>query len=206
MNRGAFFSALRKRNSGVFGTSLSQGAVDGLETIIEEGMERGTPLEWLAYILATAYHETAHTMQPIREFGRGRGRKYGKPVAEHGNQVAYGRGYVQLTWSWNYQRADRELKLGGKLIANYDMALNEAVAGRILFQGMEQGWFTGKKLADYIRPAVSLGPGIKELARVDYVGARKIINGTDRARLIAGYASAFEAALRTAGYGASTTA
>jgi putative chitinase len=29
----------------------------------------GCPLSWTAYALATAYHETASTMQPIKEYG-----------------------------------------------------------------------------------------------------------------------------------------
>ena len=53
--------------------------------------------------------------------------------------------------------------------------------------GMIRGWFTGRKLLDYI-----------DGDRRDYVNARRIINGTDRAQVIAGYAMAFERALRAA--------
>jgi hypothetical protein len=58
-----------------------------------------------------------------------------------------------------------------------------------MFVGMEEGWFTGKKLSDYINGG-----------KADYYGARGIINGKDRAAEIATYAKAFEAALRAAGY------
>jgi hypothetical protein len=137
-------------------------------------------------MLATAFHETDRTMQPIREYGRGRGKRYGKP-GPHGGQAGYGRGYVQLTWPDNYARADRELQLGGALIANYDLAMDAGIAYRILSRGMLEGWFTGKRLADYIQGS-----------RCDYLNARRIVNGTDRAATIAGYARAFEAILSAA--------
>ena len=183
MDRKAFFSTLRQRGSGVFGTSLSQHQVNGLETILTEAERRKTPLKWLAYILATAYHETAHTMQPIAEYGKGKGRKYG--VNGKYGQVPYGRGYVQLTWDYNYEKADKELGLRGALLHNFDLAMSPKIAVQILFTGMEEGWFTGKSLSTY----------------TDYLPMRRIINGTDKASLIAGYAEGFERALRNAGYG-----
>jgi hypothetical protein len=62
------------------------------------------PISWLAYVLATVYHETASTMEPIEEYGKGAGHSYGEPDPETG-QVYDGRGYVQLTWKDNYQKA-----------------------------------------------------------------------------------------------------
>jgi len=62
-----------------------------------------------------------------------------------------------------------------------------AVALRAAFEGMIKGMFTGRKLADYI-----------SAERHDFVNARRIINGTDRASLVAGYAEAFLFALRKA--------
>ena len=183
MDRASFYSTLRQRGAGVFGTSLSQGQVNGLETILNEAEKRKTPLKWLSYILATAYHETAHTMQPIAEYGKGKGRKYG--VKGKYGQVPYGRGYVQLTWDFNYEKADKELGLRGALLHNFDLAMKPEVAVQILFVGMQEGWFTGKSLGDY----------------TDYLPMRRIINGTDKASLIAGYAVAFERALRNGGYG-----
>ena len=66
-----------------------------------------------------------------------------------------------------------------------ELALNPTYAAQIMIAGMREGWFTGKKLSDYIKNG-----------KVDYVGARRIINGTDKAQLIAGYAKQFESALR----------
>jgi hypothetical protein len=67
MNREAFFAALRRRGSGVFGTALKPAQTAGITAILAEALKRHTPLAWLAYILATVYHETARTMQPVRE-------------------------------------------------------------------------------------------------------------------------------------------
>ena len=78
--------------------------------------------------------------------------------------------------------------LGVDLVANPDLALEPAIAYRILATGMREGWFTGKKLADYLRQGRA----------PDYVGARRIINGQDRAALIAQYARQFERALAQA--------
>lgn len=181
MNRSAFFAAVR---NAPFGGSLNQSQVDGLTSILDEWEKRGGGDQRdLSYELATGFHETAQTMQPIREYGKGKGHPYGKP-GKHGGQIAYGRGLVQLTWDYNYAKADAELGLNGALTGNYELALRPDIAAAIMFGGMEKGWFTGKKLSDYI------GPG-----KCDYRNARRIINGLDKANLIAGYASEFEAAM-----------
>jgi len=65
MNRGEFFNHFRKS----FGDKLTQAQVEGADKILDEAQKRGVPLNQLAYILATVWHETAHTMQPIRERG-----------------------------------------------------------------------------------------------------------------------------------------
>lgn len=178
----AFFDTIRVSP---FKGRMSKKQVEGCEIIINEFRAAGHDnSRWLAYILATAYHETAHLMQPVKEFGRGRGRKYGKP-GPHRGQIAYGRGFVQLTWPENYERADRELGLNGKLIDNYDLALDPIISARILIRGMVEGWFTGKKLDDYFRSDF-----------VNWTAARRIVNGTDRAKLIAGYGRDFYLALQ----------
>ncbi len=169
----AFLAAIRP----LFGGRLTQPQIDGLIRL--QAATAGLPASHGAYILATAFHETAGTMQPIREYGRGRGRRYGAVDAT--GKAPYGRGYVQLTWRENYVRADRELGLGGRLAADYDLALAPELAARILVEGMREGWFTGRRLTDYL-------PG-------DYAGARRVVNGTDRAAEIAALARRFEAAL-----------
>lgn len=166
----------------MFGGHMTKAQVSGCEHILAACGDLS--VEFAAYLLATAFHETARTMQPIEEYGRGRGRPYGKP-GKYG-QAQYGRGYVQLTWDRNYERADRELKMNGRLLKNFDIALQPTVAAHILRRGCVEGWFTKYKLSDFL-------PG-------DYVGARRVVNGNDRAVTIAQYAKTFERALRTAGW------
>ncbi len=182
MNQARFFDEVRHN---LFNGRLSQQQVSGMEFILEQWAETGfTDVRWLAYALATAYHETARTMQPIREYGRGRGRRYGRPDPVTG-KTYYGRGYVQLTWKFNYETASKAL--GTDFVRAPDLVMEPDNAAFIMFQGMSDGWFTGKGFADYIN----------ERQR-DYWNARRIINGTDRADDIAGYAVQFEAALAAA--------
>lgn len=179
-----FFAYVRSRPP--LGPTLSQAEVDGCTRILAACAAASFPVSWAAYVLATAVHETAGQLRPIAEYGKGQGRQYGKP-GKHGGQVAYGRGDVQLTWDYNYERADRELGLNGALIANYDLALDPAISSRIIVRGMEEGWFTGKKLVDYL-------PATANAAQ--FAAARRIVNGTDKADLIAGYALTFQAGLQ----------
>jgi putative chitinase len=139
-----------------------------------------------AYVLATAYWETARTMRPIEEFGKGRGRKYGLPAGKYG-RVYYGRGYVQLTWLANYLLAST--KIGVDFVQFPEKALDPVLAAKIAVTGMLQGWFTGRKLSDYIT-----------LKSSDYQNARRIINGKDQALKIAAFAVQYDAALKTEGY------
>lgn len=164
-----FFSKVRA----AFG-ELKQSQVDGFNAILDGWEASGlTDPRWLAYMLATVWHETARTMQPIKEYGLGKGRQYGKPDARTG-QTYYGRGFVQLTWYGNYLKLGD--LLGVDLVHKPDLALDLNIATQILFQGMTKGIFTGRKLDQYFNDTVE-----------NPVGARKIINRLDKAELIAGY-------------------
>lgn len=146
-----------------------------------------TDVRWAAYMLATVRHECANRWQPIEEFGRGKNKAYGVPATVQDtdgtsySNVYYGRGYVQLTWRYNYQKAGQALGLGNALVLHPDHALEPATAYRIMSYGMRVGMFTGKKLADYINAS-----------QCDYLNARRIINGIDKADIIQGYAQQFE--------------
>lgn len=182
MDRAKFYSAVR---TSLFGGSLQQNEVDGCEAIINAFEAAGLKDDrWLAYMLATALHETARTMQPIEEYGKGKGRKYGVPKPPF-NKVYYGRGFVQLTWDFNYKKAENELHV--PLMEKPELALESDVAADIMIKGMTEGWFTGKKLSDYFHDSVA-----------DWVNARKIINGLDKANLIADYGKKFHAAIEAA--------
>lgn len=192
--RTKFFDSVRPS---LFKGSLSQGVVEGIETILAECSARDVlDAGQVGYVLATAFHETAFTMQPIKEFGSAAyfKRMYDKhgtrpAVAKRlGNTVAgdgakfFGRGYVQITGRRNY--ADWSKRLGVDLLKEPDLALVPAHAARILVEGSKLGTFTSKKLVDYIA-------GEKR----DFYNARRIINGKDKAAAIAAYAEKFAVAL-----------
>lgn len=194
-----FFAQLRAGK--MLGPVLSQGEVEGCEAILAACV--GWPVSWAAYALATAYHETAGTMQPIKERGgeayfhrmydiEGQrphvARELGNVTPGDGVRYA-GRGYVQLTGRRNYQRAGAEV--GADLIANPDLAMRPDIAAAVMRRGMQEGWFTGLGLDRYL-PA--------EAAESHFKNARRVINGADRAELIAGYAMAFQEALQSGGW------
>lgn len=194
LDRAVFFDHVRKP---VFGGSLTASQVAGMDAVFD-ACPAVLPTDPLAYCLATDAWETGHTMQPIREYGLGKGKSYGKPTGPH-KQAYYGRGLVQLTWLANYEKVTEKLRKLGllkpdeDLARTPDLALRPDIASAILFHGMIEGWFTGKKLSDYF------GHG-----KSNPKGARAIINGTDHASLIAGYFTHFRAALIAAKHGAVT--
>lgn len=175
-----------------FTGQMSQEQVDGQNSILltwESFWEPVDPdLRKLAYMLATVKWETASTMAPIEEYGKGSGHSYGEPDPET-KQTYYGRGFVQLTWRENYARATAELALGGAddLEWHAERALDLTIATEVLFQGMDQGWFTGKCLADYFNPTTD-----------DPKNARQIINGNDKDDEIAAIHKSFLTALNAA--------
>ena len=183
--------------------SLSQDAVDNINLIVETCEKYGLSYPQSAYVLATTAWETARTFKPIEEYGKGKGRKYGTLYTNSKGQkygiagsggntylysdyphLYYGRGFVQLTWFDNYKFAGEQL--GIDLINNPDLALQPKYAAEILVRGFVQGWFTSKKISDYINDN-----------KKDYVGARRCINGNDKAKEIADIAVVMERALRS---------
>ena len=167
--------------------SFTQSQVDGLNVFLDWYDDKNPPIperyhlddRMLAYILATTYHETAATMCPIAEYGKGKGKKYGVPDPVTG-QTYYGRGYVQLTWKDNYQRQDTKLKLGGTLVKKADRALEPDIALEVIISGMVDGDFTGKRLGQFFTDQIT-----------NWYDARTIVNGYDQASLIAGYGEKF---------------
>lgn len=150
--------------------------------IIDTCKQAGLLRNQAAYVLATAFWETARNMKPVREYG---GEKYLRSKKYY---PYVGMGYVQLTWRDNYEKAGK--KLGADFVSNPKLLLESRYAAPILVIGMQEGWFTGKKLADYIT-----------LSRSDFTGARRIVNGTDKAAEIAKLARDYDAALLAEGYG-----
>lgn len=201
-----FFDKVR---GDLFGGKLNQGQVDGLNDIL--WASQGHSIQHRAYMLATAYHETGLGMSPneeslnyttaarIRSVWPSRfasvtaaqpyvrksrdlanfvynGRMGNRPGSDDGWQYR-GRGQVHLTGRANYGKASDAC--GVDLITRPDLALRRDVSAKCLVAGMSEGWYTGKKLSDYS----------------SYTDMRRVVNGTDQAGKIAGYAVKFESAL-----------
>ena len=178
INRQQFFKEIRK----TLFDKLSQLQVDGIEAILNEcEAQKVADVRHISYIFATAYHEgvnlkTGERIVPVIEGGSLsylKSKKYFPYV---------GRGYVQLTWDYNYRKYTKIM--GIDFMAKPELLLDVKNSAFILVHGMVNGTFTGKKLKDYI--------GVK----TDFVNARRIINGTDKASLIASHANAFLTAIK----------
>jgi putative chitinase len=204
-NPDGFFASV---DATLFGV-LTRAQIDGMRCMLAAGAGV-LPLTWMAYVLATAYHETGMTMQPVHEKGMGDRdhngvddwfEKYGRgqKAKDLGNLsladggLFHGRGFPQLTGRANYRRATVELHKLGILKADEDLertpdlALRLDIAVAIMIYGMRDGWFTGRGLRRYLfNPATAQ----------QYVNARYVVNGTDKATKIAGHALHFEAALK----------
>ena len=141
--------------------------------ILDECLEQNiTNKNQIKYILATAEWETNHTFAPVRE-------AYWVSESWRKKHLRYypyyGRGFVQLTWKKNYEKFSK--LLGIDLVGNPELVLNSKISAFIIVYGMKHGMFTGKKLSDYINDN-----------KVDFVNARKIINGKDEENKIASIA------------------
>lgn len=212
MDRAAFYNTVR---NALFHGVLSQQQVDGMEAILNfwetpPVQPSGTfktnwdirSIGWLAYMLATTKHETASTMQPIDEFGSDSyfEQMYGGR-ADLGNVQTgdgarfHGRGFVQLTGRSNYTKMTPIVRAFYPEAPDFTIdpaaVKNDNYAAVIMFYGMFNGIFTGWALKNFI------GDPLKGQI-VDYLHARKIINGMDRADLIESYAKKFANALDNA--------
>jgi len=157
----------------------TQMQVDSINALFAEANKQHiTSKAQMAYILATVYHEcynpkTPETrMTPIVEFGSEsylRSKKYYPYV---------GRGFVQLTWKENYLKYNKEIeeRFGVNIMQNPELVLRIDISAYIAIAGMKYGRFTGKCLNDYIN-----------VKKADTYNARRIINGLDKAQLIADY-------------------
>ena len=202
MKRKTFFAALRARNSGLFGTSLSTPQVQGIEALLDAG--RALPLHHMANVLAQVHHETGGGMYPIKETVFPHHKNKNPSDAEvirrldrafAGGKLpwvksaywrggAFGRGQLQITHDYNYD------KFG---ITNYADALKPDVSARIAVEGMREGMFTGKKLADFNFP--------QDLDNPPRTNPRRIVNGADGSDdKVRTHHMVFAAALEAAGW------
>jgi hypothetical protein len=174
MDKKTFYGSIK---DALFGGHLAQSQVDGIEALIDKGLNDTTDLRFMAYILGTTLHETARTMQPIEEYGRGAGRDYGRPDPVTG-KTYYGRGFVQLTHKANYKTMGDAI--GVDLVNHPELALDLKNATEIIYRGMINGMFTRHGLPEFFNNTTS-----------DWYNARRIVNGLDQAARIAGYGVAF---------------
>ena len=189
-DKAAFYKSAR---STLLGPSLDDGEVSGCEAILTA--MAGTPISHCAYALATAYKETARKLVPVIE-------AFWLSEAWRKAHLRYwpwyGRGLVQITWEFNYRKADAALAAAGlikpgELLADPSLALRVDNAAFIMRVGMEEGWFSSGHSLPVHLP--------RRIATVEeYESARRIINGTDCKHEIAVYAMQFQDALAGAGW------
>lgn len=175
-DREVYFDMVR---ASLFSGRLTQQQVDGQNFILDiweqtHNVERDR--RWLAYPLATTLHETAATMWPIEEYGKGSGQPYGKPDPVTG-KAYYGRGFVQLTWKENYAKMTPIVQAAFPddaidLVGRPEQALVPVYAAEIMFYGMEAGSFRAS--SDGQRQTLQR---YFSNTRDDAYGAREIING-----------------------------
>lgn len=146
------------RSSGGFGLSRDE----NVELLVRTALDAGVndPRQ-IAYILATAQHETRDFDAPEEDYGRRQARDLGYA----GGENFYGRGYVHLTHDSNYAKFDRLLGMDGKLLSDPSLAASPEIAAQVIVLGMRDGLFTGRKLSDYIG------------RDTDFFNARRIVNG-----------------------------
>lgn len=185
MDKKKFYDTIRPK------VNLTTQNVMGMDKVLDYLELHEDNINQAAYILATAWWETGQTMMPIREaywLSEGWRKKNFRYYPY------YGRGYVQLTWDYNYKKASDYF--GIDFVKNPDLVMEPEYALPILIVGMNEGWFTGKDLDDYIDNIdESDSEDLKE-----YKNARRIVNGTDKAQTIANLSIIFEHGLRVGGY------
>ena len=133
----------------------------------------------VSYFLATIFWETAKTLAPIKEIRAKPGTAAYTLQQKYWNTGYYGRGYLQITHKSNYEKLSKVL--GVDLVANPDLMLTPQYSYMAAAYGILTGLFTGKKLSDYINSTTD-----------DRLNARRTVNGTDRAALIADFSKKIE--------------
>lgn len=190
MNKEKFYNVIRPH------VNLTTQNVMGMDRVLEYLELKEDNLRQAAYIIATAWWETAQTMHPVKE-AYWLSESWRKKNLRY--YPYYGRGYVQITWKENYKKASDYF--GVDFVNHPDLVMEPEYALPILTVGMNEGWFTGKDLDDYID---NLDEDSNHEFQ-EYKNARRIVNGTDKAQKIAELAVVFEKGLRAGGYGIKTS-
>jgi hypothetical protein len=206
LSKEVFFDSVE---DSLFHGNLSQDQADGMDAVLTvwNKYRADEDPRYLAYMLATTYHETSQEMQPIEEYGYGKGMSYGTPDPQTG-QTYYGRGFVQLTWRDNYAHADNEIAVqfpgvNTNMEWQAHQALNPKVASAVMFLGMEEGWFRtrdGKPeiLARYFSNTVNDPYTARGIINGDKSKVPSWSNGVSIGNLIKGYHNDFLYAIENA--------
>ncbi|MBS1494467.1 MAG: hypothetical protein JST55_13210 [Bacteroidetes bacterium] len=196
IDRKFFFDTCRNSFGG-----FKASQVEGIDFLLDK-FDESTDFDSkskIAYGFATIKRETADTYKPVNEGYWMSSNRVGKlysyysshnpgalsTIFPHGKNGGnyLGRGYVQLTHNFNYKKLGDALDL--ELLEDPSIALDPQNAFKIMEYGMVHGSFTGKKLSNYFTDN-----------GYDFYNARKIINGLDAAREIAGHAAVFFSAIK----------
>lgn len=202
MDRKRFFDSIRPS---LFGGVIGSTQVKGIEALLDEASKHEITADQMAYVLAGVHHETGKQMVPVREtfalsdsdavrkldyaYARGQLPWVRTPYwrVDADGKSWFGRGRIQNTHKANYEKLKR--RLGHDFVGKPDLLLDDRIDAEVTLVGHLEGIWTGKKLSDYIAAG-----------RRDYQGARRIVNGTDKAAMIAGYAEKYRTALLAGGF------
>lgn len=220
-NKKRFFDNVR-----VFMGPLEQSQVDGMEKFLDgwtmyAGV-RKAGINLLASALAQVKRETGGQFQPVKEtqftddvptdeqvirrldaaYAAG---KLPWVSTRYWRDGWFGRGLVQLTHEFNYSGKIRQAVMdqfgsGFDIHAKPAWLLDPDISVFVAIKGMLEGWFTGKGLEDYIDQLDEADP----LDKLEYIEARRVVNGKDHAKEIAEDALKFERALRLAEWDGNT--
>lgn len=201
-------------SSKLFGKTMNSSRKTGFEAIFDiwDAIPEYDYPEWLAYALATAWHETGARMQPVREgFARSDMEAYdavtaycrregrSNYAARLGNGKSYyGRGYVQLTHAANYLNLGRRLGFGNAFYDDPDRVLDPATGAKIMLRGMIEGLFRPRygTLIDYFNSREQRWFDARDLINGDKSKTPRWANGKSTGELIADYGRAFRGAIQ----------
>lgn len=155
------------------------------------GIKRTWPSRFASEAAASPYVRSPKALA-IKVYG---GRLGNAAYPSEDGWIYRGAGLVQSTGKENAARATKRLRELGylakdqSLVTNPELYLVPMIAAACMFVGMEEGWYTGKKLSDFF------GPG-----KANALAARSIINPGNKAAEFELHWKGFRAALQKAGY------
>lgn len=170
-----FFNQLRTS----LRTRFDDEQVQAIKLLLAEADRHGvTDKNQMAYILGTCWHESGFKSVPER-----RSKKIGSQLwkwqQRYFPQGWYGRGFSQLTWRKNYLKFSPIV--GVDLVANPDAVLKPEIGAKILVFGMVNGTFVSAGLYSPTKLSRYFAPN----KTPDWIGARRIVNGTFMAEDVA---------------------